>query len=272
MIPAPFRHLRVDSVEAAIAGLIEHGDEAKLLAGGHSLLPIMKLRLATPSVLLDIGSIASMSSIRMDADDLVIGAGTRHRDVQNSPLVVAAAPLLAFASSLVGDPQVRNRGTIGGSIVHADPAADLPCAAMALGATLVVQGSGGRRSIGVDDFFVGFWTTAMDANEVLVEIRIPHQIPAGWSYQKFTTRSQDWATVAVAVSGTRIALASMAETPVRAFTTEAARSRGASVIEASNLADDSTTPPADLRGSSDYRRNLARVLTERALVEAATRC
>ncbi len=271
MIPAPFRHLPVDSVEAAIAVLTEHGDEAKLLAGGHSLLPIMKLRLATPSVLVDIGPIASLASIRMDAYDLVIGAATRHRDVQNSPLVAAAAPLLAYASSLVGDPQVRNRGTIGGSIAHADPAADLPCAALALGATLVVQGADGRRSIGADEFFVGFWTTAMDANEVLVEIRIPRQPPAGWSYQKFTTRSQDWATVAVAVSGTRIALASMAEIPVRAFAAEAARSRGASVTEVSDLADDTTTPPADLRASSDYRRNLARVLTERALIEAATR-
>ena len=271
MIPAPFRHLPVDSVDSAIAALAEYGDEAKLLAGGHSLLPIMKLRLATPSVLVDLGPVASMSSIRMDADDLVIGAGTRHKDVQNSQLVAAAAPLLAYASSLVGDPQVRNRGTIGGSVVHADPAADLPCAVLALNATLVVQGINGRRSIGVDEFFLGFWTTAVGEHEVLVEIRVPRQPETGWSYQKFTTRSQDWATVAVAVSGGRITLASMAETPVRARSAEAAAAAGGRADQVGALADEGTAPPADLRASSDYRRNLARVLTERALVEAAQR-
>ena len=270
MIPAPFRHVRVDTVEAAIAALIEHGDEAKLLAGGHSLLPIMKLRLATPGVLVDLGGVSSLSTIRMDGEELVIGAGTRHRDVHQSPIVTSAAPLLAYASSLVGDPQVRNRGTIGGSIVHADPAADLPCAMLALDARLVLQSSTGLRSIGVDDFFLGFWTTAMDVNEVMVEIRIPRQ-ETGWSYQKFTTRSQDWATVAVAVAGGRISLASMAETPVRAGAAEAELAQGKGPVAAGALADAGTRPPEDLRASSDYRRNLAQVLTERALVEAATR-
>lgn len=275
MIPAPFRHLPVDSVDEAIRALMEHGDEAKLLAGGHSLLPIMKLRLATPSVLVDLGRVSGLAGVSIDANRLVIGAMTRHRDVMRSPLVQAHAPLLAHASSLVGDPQVRNRGTIGGSLVHADPAADLPCAALALDVELVAQGPSGRRTIGIDSFFTGFWSTALTPDELLVEIRVPIATsgtpPSPWSYQKFTTRSQDWATVAVALSGSRIALASMAETPIRAADAEAALIAGADDANVSALADAGTSPPSDLRGSSDYRANLARVLTARALAESKAR-
>lgn len=273
MIPAPFRHVRVASVEEAIAVLAEHGDEARLLAGGHSLLPLMKLRLATPGVLVDVGDLAALRFVRTEGDEVVIGALSRHRDLERSPVLAQHLPVLAHVAGLVGDPQVRNRGTVGGSVAHADPAADLPCALLALDATFVVQGAAGRRTIPAGEFFTGFWATAMRADEVLVEIRVALDGAnrGGWAYEKFATRSQDWATVAVAAVDGRVALASMADRPVRASAVEAALSAGTPAPEAAHLAAQGTEPLDDLRASAAFRRHLARVLTERALRTAAGR-
>jgi hypothetical protein len=173
MIPAPFNYIKAESVDHAVALLTEHGDDAKLLAGGHSLLPLMKLRLAAPSVLIDIGQIRDLSYLRRDGDTVAIGALTRHRDLIESPMLRADAPLLSTVASHVGDPQIRNRGTIGGSLAHADPAADLPCAVLASDATMVVRGPGGRRTVAATDFFISYFQTAIQPNEMLVEIRAP---------------------------------------------------------------------------------------------------
>jgi carbon-monoxide dehydrogenase medium subunit len=265
MIPAPFTHVPVSSVDEALAVLGEHGDDARLLAGGHSLLPLMKLRLATPSVLVDVGGLDSLSYVRVEGDELAIGALTRHRSLERSDVAAAEAPLLAHVAGLVGDPQVRNRGTLGGTIAHADPAADLPCALVALDATFVLERRGGaRRSVAATEFFTGFWSTVMQPDEMLVEVRVPRAAGAEpWGYQKFTTRSQDWATVAVARSGNRVGLASMADRPLRATAVEAALAAGARVDDAAALAADGTEPPSDLRASAEYRAHLARVLTLR---------
>lgn len=265
MIPAPFTHVPVTSVDEALTALREHGDDARLLAGGHSLLPLMKLRLATPSVLVDIGGLDALGYVRVEGDDLAIGALTRHRVLERSAVAAAEAPLLAHVAGLVGDPQVRNRGTLGGSIAHADPASDLPCALLALGAAFVLERIGGtRRAVPATEFFTGFWSTVMQPDEMLVEVRVPRSAGAEpWGYQKFTTRSQDWATVAVARSGNRVALASMADRPIRAWAVETALADGASVEQAAALAADDAEPPSDLRASAEYRAHLARVLTLR---------
>ncbi|MFZ9819083.1 MAG: FAD binding domain-containing protein [Ilumatobacteraceae bacterium] len=270
MIPAPFRHVRARTLTEALDALATHGDEAKLLAGGHSLIPLMKLRLATPSVLIDIARLSEFAGIRRTGDHLTIGALTRHVEVERSPIVRECAPLLCYTASLVGDPQVRNRGTIGGSVAHGDSASDLPVSLLALNAVFVAQGPRGQRTIPAAEFFVGFWQTALAADELLVEIRLPINV-AGWSYQKFTTRSQDWATVSVAVAGDRIALGAMAEVPLRAYAVETALAGGASVSEAAHHADEGSSPSSDLRASADYRRHLSRVLTVAALEEAASR-
>lgn len=276
MIPAAFDYVRADSVDAAIAALKEHGDEAKLLAGGHSLLPLMKLRLAFPSVLVDIGRVRELDFVREDGDQIVVGALTRHSELARNDLVRQEAPLLARAASLIGDPQVRHRGTIGGSLAHGDPASDLPAVVLALGATLVAQGPDGRREIAADDMFQGFLETALDEDEMLTEIRLPRAAGRGWSYQKFTRRSQDWAIVAVAaVTGgdgaPSVALVNMGTRPIRAEATEAALASGSTAAEAAALAAEGTEPPADLVASADYRKHLATVLTRRALEEAASR-
>jgi carbon-monoxide dehydrogenase medium subunit len=271
VIPAPFDYSRATSVEEAIALLAEHGDEAKVLAGGHSLLPLMKLRLATPAVLIDVGELRDLSYVRDQGDHVAIGALTCHRDLERDELLRREVPLLAHTAHLVGDPQVRNRGTIGGSLAHADPASDLPAAALALGATLIATGPGGEREIPVDSFFTGFLESALEPDELLTEIRVPKPGAAGWSYQKFNRRAQDWAIVAVAaVTGPqpRVALVNMAPTPVRAHATEAALAQGADPAEAAALAAEGTEPPADINAAPDYREHLARVLTRRAL-EAA---
>ncbi len=264
MIPSPFRYIAAASAEEAIGALTEYGDEAKVMAGGQSLLPLIKLRLAAPAVIVDLGR-AQLSGISVDGSTLVVRAMTSYRDIVRSPLVAQHAPLLAAASGIVGDPQVRNRGTIGGGAAHADPAGDIGCALMALDATMVAQGPAGRRAIPIDEFFLGYWTSALADDEVLVEIQIPVAGNAPWDYQKFNIRSQDWATVAVAVRGDRVALASMGDRVVRAHATEAALASGASLADAAAVADQGTIPPADLRASAEYRRNLARVLTTDAL-------
>jgi aerobic carbon-monoxide dehydrogenase medium subunit len=274
MIPAPFRYVPVTSLDETISALTEYGDEAKVIAGGQSLLPLMKLRLAAPTVLLDLAGLG-LRTIRTegagDATELVIDAMTSYRSVATSSVVREHAPLLSRAASLVGDPQVRNRGTLGGGVAHADPASDVSCALLALNARAVVVGPNGKREIRFDDLFTGFWTSIIAVDEVLTEVRIPSARGIGWSYQKFTIRSQDWALVGAATCGGRVALASMATQVIRARSTEAALAAGASIVDAAAVADEGSDPPADLRGSAAYRRHLARVLVADALNESAAR-
>jgi carbon-monoxide dehydrogenase medium subunit len=225
VIPAKFDYVRAGSAEEAISLLGQHGDEAKLLAGGHSLLPLMKLRLASPSVLVDIGRVSDLSYIRDGGDHVAVGALTRHRDLETSDLLKQQIPILAHTAGLVGDPQVRHRGTLGGTVAHGDPASDLPAVVLALGATLVVRGPDGERQIAATDFFRGFLETALEPDEMLTEIRLPKVAGAGWSYQKFNRRAQDWAIVGVAAvrnGTTGIALVNMGSTPVRATAVEQA--------------------------------------------------
>ena len=265
MIPAPFDYVRPAGVEDALRLLAEHGEDAKVLAGGHSLLPIMKLRLAAPALLVDVGRLDALRHIRIEGEDVAIGALTRHADLVSSPVLRAEVPLLPDVAALVGDQQIRNRGTIGGSLVHGDPAADLPAAVLALGATLVLQGPGGERRVAATEFFTGFLQTSTAPDELLVEIRVPRCPDAPWGYQKFVRRANDWAVVAAAAVDGRVALAGMAQTPVRAAATEEALTAGASPAEAAALADRDTSPTADLQASEAYRRHLARLLTRRAL-------
>ena len=265
MIPAAFEYLRARSAEEAVALLAEHGADAKLLAGGHSLLPMMKLRLARPAVLVDVGRLAELDYVRVDGAELAVGAATRHAVLAASAEARADVPLLAHAAGLVGDPQVRHRGTLGGSLAHADPAADLPAAALALGARLVLLGPGGRREVAADDFFAGYFETALGADELLVEVRLPRRRGEPWGYQKFTRRANDWAIVGVAATAGRIALAGMGPRPLRAAAAERAWADGAGAGAAGALAAEGTDPGEDMHADPDYRRHLARVLTARAL-------
>ncbi|MBV14305.1 MAG: carbon monoxide dehydrogenase [Actinobacteria bacterium] len=272
MIPVAFDYERADSLDHALALLAEHGDEAKLLAGGHSLLPLMKYRLAAPSMVIDIGRLSDLSYVRQDGDHIAIGALTRHRDVEVSDLVTAEAGLLAAATAKVGDPQVRHRGTLGGSLAHGDPASDLPATVVALRGSLVVSGPDGSREVQADDFFTGFLETDLADDEMLTEVRIPRRPDATWSFQKFNRRAQDWAIVGAAVvldGGTcGVGLVNMDSRPVRAAGVEAAVASGASAEDAASLAADGLEPTADLNASVDYRCHLARVLTRRGLEES----
>jgi aerobic carbon-monoxide dehydrogenase medium subunit len=269
MIPGPFEYVRPTSVEEAIATLVEHGDDAKVMAGGHSLLPIMKLRLAMPEVVVDISRIPGLSYVRVEGDEVAIGSGTRHHELEKDAVAGAEVPILPYTASQVGDPQVRHRGTIGGTVAHSDPASDLPTALLALGGTAVVQGPNGRRSIPLTEFWLGFFETALSPDELIVEIRVPRTGSAGWAYEKFTRRANDWPIVAAAAVDGRVALANMAGTVVRATATEEALARGASIAEAAALADQGTSPGADMHADQEYRRHLARLLTRRALEKAA---
>jgi carbon-monoxide dehydrogenase medium subunit len=268
VIPAAFAYARADSVDEAVALLGEHGDDAKVLAGGHSLLPLMKLRLATPSVLVDVGRLHELSFVRDDGDTLAIGGLTRHHDVEHDAVLREHVPLLAAAAGEVGDPQVRHRGTLGGSLAHGDPASDLPAVVLALRGSIVVRGSAGERVIEADDFFRGFLETALAPDEVIIEVRVPKTNGAGWAFEKFNRRAQDWAIVGVAAVGgdaPGVALVNMGDRPVRASAVEAALRSGASAVDAAALAGDGTDPPSDLNASPEYRRHLARVLAGRAL-------
>lgn len=273
MIPAAFDYVRAGSAAEAISLIGQHGDEAKFLAGGHSLVPLMKLRLAQPTLLVDIGRISDLSYIRDAGDHVAIGALTRHMDIENSALLKQHVPLLAHAASHVGDPQVRHRGTIGGSIAHADPASDLPATTLALGATYVAEGPNGTREIAAIDFFHGFLTSALAADEMLTEVRIPKMEGAGWSFQKFNRRSQDWAIVGVAAwrrnGASGVALVNMGSVPILATSVSAALAGGASIADAAQLANNEAEPQADLNASIEYRTHLAKVLTRRALIEAS---
>jgi carbon-monoxide dehydrogenase medium subunit len=272
VIPAAFDYERAESVEEAVRLVGEHGDDAKFLAGGMSLLPLMKLRLSTPAVLVDVGRLTDLSYIREDGDTIRIGALTRHRDLETSDVLAQHCGVLKAVAHEVGDPQVRHRGTIGGSAAHGDPASDLPAVLLALDATLVAQGRGGTREIAAGEFFRGFLETALEPDELLTEIRVAKSGPNGFDYQKFNRRAQDWAIVgalAVRANGSmRVSLVNMASTPVRARAVEDALAQGASVEDAAARAADGAEPSEDLNASVEYREHLARVLTRRAL-EAA---
>ncbi|HXV96371.1 MAG TPA: xanthine dehydrogenase family protein subunit M [Gaiellaceae bacterium] len=269
MIPASFDYEVAESVDHAIE-LLGSGREAKLLAGGHSLLPLMKLRLARPALLVDIGRVSDLSYVREDGDTVAIGALTRYRDLEQSELLRAESPVLAEAMGSVGDPQVRHRGTIGGSVAHCDPASDAPTILLALDAELVVKGPGGERRLPIAASFGGFLTTALDPAEVLTEIRVPKG--GAGAYQKSTRRAQDWATVGVAAihanGGVHVALTNMGPTALRAAGVEEALASGADPAAAAERAAEGTSPPSDHNASSEYREHLARVLTRRALEEA----
>jgi aerobic carbon-monoxide dehydrogenase medium subunit len=271
VIPAPFRYHRAASAEEALALAAEHGEDAKFLAGGHSLLPLMKLRLALPEVVVDIGRLRALSYITDGDDHIAVGALTRHHDLEHSGLLARELPLLAHAAGQIGDPQVRHRGTIGGSLAHGDPASDLPAVVLALDGTLVACGPAGRREIAAGEFFSGLFETALRPEELLTEIRLPKPAVRGWSFQKFTRRAIDWAIVGVAVQGGSVALVNMGETPLRAGRTEAALAAGAGPREAAAHAADGTRAPADINASREYREHLARVLVARALQEARAR-
>jgi aerobic carbon-monoxide dehydrogenase medium subunit len=266
VIPAAFSYERARSVEEAIELLGSDGD-AKVLAGGHSLIPAMKLRIARPSVLVDIGRLDGLRYIREDGDRIAIGALTRHSELVRDPVLAARCALVAQATELVGDPQIRHRGTIGGSLAHADPASDLGAVAVALDAELVARGPKGERTIAATEFFAGPFTSALGPQELLIEMRVP-AVERG-VYLKYQRSSRDWATAGVAVADVggrvQVGLASMGPTPLRATAVEEALAGGASVADAAELAAEGAEPPSDVSASSEYRAHLARVLVRRAL-------
>lgn len=281
MIPAKFDYVAPTTEEDAISALSEHGDDAKILAGGHSLLPLMKLRFAVPSVVVDIGNIGSMRGVTDAGDHLAIGAGTTHYEVMNDPLVLEHCGLLAETSAMVGDAQVRHRGTIGGANAHGDAAGDLPAVMRAMDATFVARGPNGERSIPAADFFSGYLETAMNPDELLIRVEVP-KYGSGWgfAYEKFNRVAQAWAIVGVAamvrrdngaIAEARVGLTNMDAVPVRAEATEAALAgNGVDTIEsAAQHAAEGANPPADLNAQPDYRAHLARVLSGRALIRAA---
>jgi carbon-monoxide dehydrogenase medium subunit len=280
MIPAQFEYVRPDSVDGVVVALGEGGDEAKVIAGGQSLIPLLRLRLAYPEVVVDVGRVQEMKGVRDDGAALVIGAMTTHYEVLHDPLVRAHGGLLAQATGTVADPAVRHRGTFGGALAHADPASDLPAVALALGAEMVVAGSGGRRTVAAADFFLDYLQTAVEPDEVLVEIRLPKLDGWGFHYEKFHRVAQSWAIVGVAaavrrskrsIAEARVALTNMGPAPVRASGVEEAVTGAAvdGIAAAAEQAAAGTSAPSDLNGRADYREHLARVLTRRALTAAA---
>lgn len=274
MIPASFDYVRAGSLEHAIDLLNEHGDAAKVLAGGHSLLPLMKLRLATPEVLVDIGRLSELSYVRDGGDHLAIGALTTHDDVARSPLVAAELPVLAHVAGQIGDPQVRHRGTIGGSMAHGDPASDLPAVVLALGGTLVLSGPGEHREVAASAFHLGFLETAVAPDEILTEIRLPKMGGRAWGFEKLTKRAQDWAIVGAVATrldgngSVGVGLINVGPVPTRASSVEAAVAAGSTAAEAAAEADAGIEVTGDLNASEAFRRHLARVLVERALDKA----
>jgi carbon-monoxide dehydrogenase medium subunit len=277
MIPAPFDYEVAESVEHAIS-LLGSRDDTKVLAGGHSLLPLLRLRLARPSLLVDVGRLDDLSYVREAGDSIAIGALTRHHDVVNAPLLRDHNPLVAYAAGLIGDPQVRHRGTIGGSLAHGDPASDLPAVALALDCEIDIAGPAGVRTVTASEFFLGVFQTAVGSDELVTEVRVPKQSSDHvWSYLKFRRRAQDWATVGVAAVAKRsnggveeaaISLVSMGATPLRAGAAEDAWNAGE---DAGAVAAEGTDPPSDTNGSADYRRHLVQVLVRRAVEEAGRR-
>jgi carbon-monoxide dehydrogenase medium subunit len=271
MIPPQFTYRRAGSAEEALSLVAEYGEDAKFIAGGHSLLPLMKLRLSQPEVLIDLARIRELSYIRAEADHIAIGALTRYHELQHSELLADQLPLLAHASGQVGDPQVRHRGTIGGSIAHGDAAADVPAVVLALDGTLVLTGPSGVREVPSGEFFHGPFETALEPDELLTEIRLPRPASPAWSFQKLTNRAIDWAIVGVAVQGGSVGLVNMGSTPLRATAVERALAEGATIADAAAQAAEGTSPFADNNASPKYREHLVRVLVRRALEEAGSR-
>ncbi|WP_326660799.1 xanthine dehydrogenase family protein subunit M [Streptomyces canus] len=281
MIPPSFDYIRPSSVEEAVRALSEGGEDAKVLAGGQSLLPLLRLRLAFPELVVDVGRVPGLTGVREEGETLVVGAMTTHHDVIRDPLVRRHAGLLAAATARVGDPAVRHRGTVGGSLAHADPAGDLPAVVLALDAELIATGPGGRRAIPAREFFVDYLQTALEPDELLVEIRIPKADGWGFHYEKFHRVAQSWAIVGVAalvrrddghIAEARVGLTNMGSTPLRASATEEAltgSADGQAVARAAESAAEGTQPSRDLSGSPEYRAHLARVLTRRAVLTAA---
>jgi aerobic carbon-monoxide dehydrogenase medium subunit len=277
MIPAPFDYEVAESVEHAIS-LLDSRDDTKVLAGGHSLLPLLRLRLARPSLLVDVGRLGGLSHVRDAGDSIAIGALTRHHDVATAPLLQEHCPIVAYAARLIGDPQVRHRGTIGGSLAHGDPASDLPAVVLALDAEIDITGTAGVRTVPATEFFRGVFETAVGPDELVTEVRVRKQSGDHvWSYLKFRRRAQDWATVGVAAVARRsnggveeaaISLVSMGATPLRAGASEAAWNAGE---DPGPLAAEATDPPSDTNGSAEYRRHLVQVLVRRAVEEAGRR-
>ena len=280
MIPAQFDYVRAGSVDEAVAALAEHGDDAKVMAGGQSLIPLLRLRLAYPEVVVDVGRVDEMRGVRDDGDHIVIGAMTTHHDVLHDALVKEHAGLIAEATTTVADPAVRHRGTFGGALSHADPAGDLPAVAAALEAEFVIAGTGGRRTVAASEFFVDYLQTALAPDEVLVEVRVPKHTGWGYRYEKFHRVAQSWAIVGVAavvrrdngsIAEARVGLTNMGSTPIRANAVEQALAGAApdAVAAAAEHAAEGTSPASDLNGKADYRQHLARVLTRRAVTAAA---
>jgi carbon-monoxide dehydrogenase medium subunit len=283
MIPAKFDYVRPTSLTDAIAALAGSGEDAKVIAGGQSLVPLLRLRLADPGLLVDIGKLAELRGVVDEGATLRIGALTTHHELANDPVIAAHCGLIAEAAATVADPAVRHRGTLGGSLAHADAAGDLPAVAVALGATLLAQGPLGQREIPATDFFVDYLTTTLAADEIVTAVRVP-KLDSGWGYryEKFHRTAQAWAIVGVAaavrrsngqVAEARVALTNMGLVPVRASAVEAAAAgmpaSAGSLRQAAARADETAQPPSDLHGSAEYRRHLARVLTGRALAAAA---
>ena len=282
MIPAQFDYLAPTSVEDALAALAEHGDDAKVIAGGQSLLPVLRMRLNAPEMVIDLGKIDALRGIRDDGDAIVIGAMTTHADVGSNPLVAEHAALITKAVEHLADAQIRHRGTFGGALAHADPAGDLGAPALALGAEFVIAGPDGSRTVAADDFFVDLFETAIAEGELLTEVRIPKHTGWGAHYEKFVRVAHQWPIVAVAatvkaeggtISEARIGLTNMGSTPLRATAAEQALvgqpATEDAVRAAAASAAEGTNPPSDLNGDSDYRRHLATVLTRRAVLAAA---
>lgn len=283
MIPAEFAYVRARSVDEAVMSLGEHGDDAKVLAGGQSLIPLLRLRLAYPEVLVDVGRVDEMRGVREEGDRLVIGAATTHDRVMRDPLVRTHCPVIAEVTATVADPAVRHRGTFGGSVAHADPAGDLPTLALALDASMEIAGPSGRRTVEAAEFFVDYLQTAVGPDEVLVSVSVP-KLGDGWShrYEKFSPVAQAWAlvgSVAIihrangSVDGARVGLVNMGPTPVRAATVEQALLGGETTVEsvaaAAAQATEGTAPTSDVHASAEFRSHLAKVLTRRALLTAA---
>ena len=282
MIPVAFDYVRPGSVDEAVAALTAGGEDAKVLAGGQSLLPVLRLRLGAPSVVVDCSRIDEMSGISETDDAVTIGASTTHHAVMTDARVKAGVPLLALATATVADPAIRHRGTLGGALAHADPAGDLPAVALALDASFTIAGPGGRRTVSAGDFFEDYFTTAVRPDEVLVSVTVP-KLGDGWGhhYEKFNRTAQAWAIVGVAAAAkvvdgriveARVGLTNMGPTPVRASSTEAALVGASSIADiaaATENAADGTSPTSDLHADSAYRAHLARVLTRRAVAAAS---
>ncbi|HKE71102.1 MAG TPA: xanthine dehydrogenase family protein subunit M [Nocardioidaceae bacterium] len=281
MIPAEFDYHAPTSVEAA-QHLLASSNDAKALAGGQSLMPLLRMRLATPELIVDLSKIDELRGIRDAGDAIVIGAMTPHATVMTDPLVAEHAALLAKAATLIGDPQVRHVGTFGGSMAHADPASDLPACAMAMGAEFEIAGSEGRRSVAAADFFQDIFTTAIGDDEILTEVRIPKHTGWGAHYEKFVRTAQQWPIVAVAatvrvvggsIAEAHVALANMGSTPIRSQAVEqalvgVAPEDGAVRAAVADIAA-GTNPPTDINGDDAYRRHLAPILARRAVLAAA---